>query len=727
MLAILTIIPLEVSMRKSYWYFWGLVILLLGMGKVGQAQDSLGMRCVSTLDYWGTVDGIQMVGDMAYVVSGNKFHIVSLADPANPVEVEQASWSDSWDGNSVYVIGNLAYVDPGWGVTVYDVSDPAHLVTLANWQPYPGAEVEDFMPLGNIAVMKIAEADLCIVDISDLGNIHTVGFLPSSLRAVGMVGNYLCLRYMGLSMWDISDPTLPMQVAEVDTQFWFWGKAVISGNYVYAGTWEDGLRIINVSNPLQPFEVGSCDSSNCPTVTVTGNHAIVSKGGYLNIWNVANPAQPVFESTFGGCFGFSLASSANLVGAGDPRIHEPALMVVDITNPQAPVEASTFGTKGFFNRIAISGTTGYLAGGGSTLHTVDLSNPTEASELGISNEESSHTAYDIAILGNYAYTACGTRGFFVFDISNPVQPDFVTAIDYPTDDIWRLATAGDYLYVSDSQYSLRIYSLTNPAAPESVNSITCSSLYCAANGYLYLDTYYGFAIYSLSNPTTPQLVGSCNLSGVNNISDLVPAGNYIYIATGTGGLRVVDASDPTHPTEVGSVAENTWLVATSGNTLMTFGPDGLRAKDITDRLNPVTVGYYYYPNATTIDCIQDIDILGSYLLTAGGGKFQVFQYDTLSAIPSHPEVTPNRFYLYPCFPNPFNSSTVIRFSLPYAGHAKLTIYDVNGRLVKMIANKVFSVGENHIIFNASDLSSGVYFIRLEAENQTLTEKLVLLK
>jgi len=712
-----------------------IVILFLAVWNVGQAQDSLGMRCVSTLDYWGTVDGIQMVGDMAYVVSGNRFHIVSLADPTNPVEVGQASWSDYWGGMGVYVIGNLAYVNPGWGVTVYDISNPAHLVTLANWQPYPGCEVVDFLPLGDIAIMKILDGPLCIVDISDLGNIHIVGanFPPEPscpVMPVGMVGEYVCLRGVGLSMWDISDPTLPVKVAEVDTQF-IVGAAKIMGNYAYAGTWADGLRIIDISNPLQPFEVGSCDSGNCVDVTVTGNHAIIycSSSNGLNIWNVANPAQPVSEGTFGSeiPFSLSLSSSGNLVGAGDMRGHEPSLLIVDITNPQAPVGISTFGIKGGFYRMAVSGAVGYLAGGYSTLHTIDLTNPEEAFELGMSSPEGSHTAYDVAIRGNYAYTACGTQGFSVFDISDPAQPNHITTYRPPYN-VGRLVTASDYLYVEDA-YSglLRIYSLANPAAPESVNSIASNhSLYCTANGYLYLSAYNGFSIYSLSNPTAPQLVGSCNISGGNYILDLAPTGNYIYAANGIGGLRVIDASDPTHPSEVGSVAENTWLVAASGNTLMTFGPDGLRAKDITDRLNPVTVGYYYYPNATD-ESIRDLDILGQYLLTVSSGKFQVLRCDALSGIPSQPEILPQELALYPCYPNPFNPITIIRFSLPHTTHTSLTIFDVAGRQIKVLVNEVLSGGEHRVTFDGSALSSGVYFVRLEVGGATQTEKMVLLK
>ena len=719
-------------MRTVHLSRYGLVILLfLAVWNVGLAQDSLGMSCVSTLDYWGCVDGIQMVGDTVYVVSGNKFHIVSLDDPTSPVELGQASWSDYWGGMSVCVVGNLAYVNPGYGVIVYDISDPAHLVILADWQPYPGCEVEEFKVLGDIAIMKIIDGDLCIVDVSDLGNIHIIGgnFPPEPscpVMPVGMVGEYLCLRGVGLSMWDISDPLLPIKVAEVDTQF-IVSAATISGDHAYAGTWANGLRIINVSNPLLPFEVASCDSGNCAAVTVTGNHAIVSKSCYyLNIWNVENPTQPVFESTFSlpgslSFFCFDLASSGSLVCGGDRRIRTPSLFVLDISNPQVPTLVGTYGTKGFLRRLAVSGTVGYIAGNSSALHTVDLSNPAEAIQLGMSNEELPRTSYDVATRGNYAYTACRTDGFLVFDISNPVEPDFAIAIDYPTDDIPRVVTAGDYAYVSDSDnHVLRIYSLADPAAPEYVNSINrYATLYCgflAANEYLYFGIGSAFSVYSLSNPVNPQLMGSCNLSGGNYILDFASIGSFIYAAYEIGGLRVIDVSDPTNPTEVGSVAENTWSVAIGGNTLMTFGPDGLRAKDITDRLNPVTVGYYYYPNATD-EWIRDIDILGQYLLTVSRGKFRVFLCDALSVTPSYPEIVPHEFALLPPYPNPFNSTLIIPFTLPIQSEATITIHNILGQKVHQFDFPPLSPGAHRVLWDASSRASGIYIFQMSADRE----------
>jgi len=727
-------------MRKSYLYIWGLVALLLVVGKVGQAQDSLGMSCLSSLDYWQGADDIQMVGDMAYVVSANTLHIVSLADPAHPLDIGQVSWSDSWSGSSVCLRGDLAYVASGFGVIVFDVSDPAHPNTLVEWIPWAGCEVEFFLVLGDIAILSIIDGGRYVVDISSLGNIHIVGGnLPSSLCCpIGMVGEYVCFGGWGLSMWDFSDPTLPVQVAEVDTQFVI-GATAISGNHAYAGTFWNGLRIIDVSNPLQPVEVGSCDSGTCEAVTVTGDHAIVLKGDGLNIWNVSDPGQPVFESSFGPHIVHrnSLASSGTIVCAGDMDVHSPSLLVVDITDPHAPTEISTIGTKGFLYRMAVSSTVGYLANAWSDLLTIDLSDLTEVVELGMSNEESSFGSFDVAIRGSYAYMACGSGGLMVFDVGNPAQPESIAAIDQNTDFIGRITIAGDYAYVIDgysgSPFWLRTFSLADPAAPVCVNTLHITNYasgffgFAAANGYLYLGRGWGFYTYSLADPAAPQLVGSCDLPHALefHVEDLALLDNYSYVAYAYGGVRIIDVSDPTHPTEVGSVGEPTWAVATSGNTLMTFGLDGISVKDVTDRLNPVTIGYYHFD--TTNEWIRDMDVMGQYLLTAGGGKFRVYLCDALSGIESRPELSPYEFALLPPYPNPFNSTLIIPFDIPIQSEAVIIIYNILGQKVQEFALPHLSPGLHRVTWDASSHASGIYLVRMATNGQQYQQKVVLLR
>jgi hypothetical protein len=725
-------------MRKNYLYIWGLVIMLLAGGNVGQAQDSLGMNRVSALEYWEVLRGVQMVGDFAYVVSGNVLHIINLVDPAHPVEVGQGRWWDSYNGGRVCLAGNLAFVTAGYAIIVFDVSDPAHPMTLAEWRPWEEHEIEDFVVLGDIAIMRAWEDGLYIVDISNPGNMQIVGGnLPSINWAVSMVGEYLCMGGVGLSMWDISDPTQPVQVAAVDTQF-FIGAATISGNYAYAGTYTSGLRIIDISNPLQAFEVSSCDSGVCETVTVTGNYAIVSKASGLNIWNLANPAQPIFESSFRPdvVFTTSLASSGSLVCAGDMGAHSPSLLVIDIANPQTPTQVSSFGTKGGPQRIAVSGTVGYLASGWSDLLTVDLYNPLQISELGTSNEESSYSAFDVVIRGNFAYTACGSGGLMVFDVSNPAQPEYIASVQEIVS-IRRIIIVGDYAYVIDgysgSSFWLRTFSLQQPAAPVGVDTLfitNYASGNCgiqAANGYLYYGREWGFYVYSLTNPAAPQLVGSCDLPHALGfcVTDLSLLDHYAYVAYWNGGIRIIDIGDFAHPTEVGSLGESTLAVAVSGNTLITYGPNGISVKDLTNRLNPITIGYYYYN--TTNERILDMDIIGPYLLTAGSCKFRVYQCDALpNSVPPH-ETFPTEFALLPPYPNPFNNVLTIPFTIPFRKEVIINIYNILGQRVKEFVLPSQAPGMHRVLWNPSECSSGVYLVQMAANGQEYEQKVVLLK
>ena len=81
------------------------------------------------------------------------------------------------------------------------------------------------------------------------------------------------------------------------------------------------------------------------------------------------------------------------------------------------------------------------------------------------------------------------------------------------------------------------------------------------------------------------------------------------------------------------------------------------------------------------------------------------------------------------YPNPFNPSTTISFTLPQAGEVKLAVYDILGRITgaQQCAPTVYGVGEHQIPFDGSGLSSGIYLVRMEAKGNVQTSKIVLLK
>jgi hypothetical protein len=89
-------------------------------------------------------------------------------------------------------------------------------------------------------------------------------------------------------------------------------------------------------------------------------------------------------------------------------------------------------------------------------------------------------------------------------------------------------------------------------------------------------------------------------------------------------------------------------------------------------------------------------------------------------------------YLHQNAPNPFASETVLRFSLPSKMKAKLAVYDVSGRLVKVVADGVIEPGEHHVNWNGkdaygADASPGIYFYRLTTPERTMQNKMVRLR
>jgi hypothetical protein len=94
------------------------------------------------------------------------------------------------------------------------------------------------------------------------------------------------------------------------------------------------------------------------------------------------------------------------------------------------------------------------------------------------------------------------------------------------------------------------------------------------------------------------------------------------------------------------------------------------------------------------------------------------------------------FRLYQNYPNPFNPSTVIEFNIPnhvgdglkpFPANVNLSVYDVLGRKVTTLVNKQQSPGHYKVSFDASNLSSGIYFYQLRIGNKSLSKKMILLR
>ena len=91
------------------------------------------------------------------------------------------------------------------------------------------------------------------------------------------------------------------------------------------------------------------------------------------------------------------------------------------------------------------------------------------------------------------------------------------------------------------------------------------------------------------------------------------------------------------------------------------------------------------------------------------------------------ENLPTSIRLYPNYPNPFNPSTKISFTLPQAESVKLDVYNYIGQRIETLFNKPMNAGYHEVEFNAQNLPSGIYFYRIETGEFQNVKKMILLK
>jgi hypothetical protein len=100
---------------------------------------------------------------------------------------------------------------------------------------------------------------------------------------------------------------------------------------------------------------------------------------------------------------------------------------------------------------------------------------------------------------------------------------------------------------------------------------------------------------------------------------------------------------------------------------------------------------------------------------------------TVTSVGTEPQGVPAGYVLDQNYPNPFNPSTTIRYAVPNTGHVRLRVFSLLGQEVATLVDGVVGAGWHTASFSGTDLTSGMYFCRLEADGKQLTQKMVLVK
>jgi len=553
----------------------------------------------------------------------------------------------------------------------------------------------------------------------EASQVELVGHLGGATRAVAVQGNY---AYIGegprLTVLDVSEPASPSMAGKTIPLPGVVEDVAVTENTAYVAAGQAGLRVVDISNPTNPTEVGDCDLfGTARDVTVGGGYAYVAVGeSGLCVVDISQPSTPKMVGQYDS---FGLVHGVAVVGqyvyAAGPR----GLLVIDVSDPAIPMEISFFEISGTGWDVAIVGNYAYLAGEFSGLHVIDISTPAEPVEIGIASDigeawavsVADVTAYaidrmgrhlwivdvsdpahpnaigtytapgggmmemsgDVVVAGNTAYVAADTAGLRVVDVSEPTHPKEIGAYDTPEG--VDIAIASEIAHIRDGYLGVWTVDVSDPSNPRDMELSQVAGDTVSPRGstvmgrYTYVAARYdGLLVMDASDSSGSTEVGRCDTPG--DALGIAVAGNYAYIADApvredsgyvSGGLRVVDVSDPTNPIEVGfcDTPGEPWAVAVVGDPSAGSGQayayvadgevGGVRVVDVSTPSEPREVGFF-----DTWGMAMGIAVAGDYLCVADAdGGILILRHTQEAAVASDSSLSPTPS------PTPYEGGAVV--------------------------------------------------------------------
>ncbi|MBA7623253.1 hypothetical protein ES703_30647 [subsurface metagenome] len=555
------------------------------------------------------------------------------------------------EGSAVDTSRNIALIGNGYTLQVLDISNPTSISKIGEIEL--DGQVQDIAISGNYAYV-LTRSYLVIIDISDLtspqgiSGFYFIGYDDLQSVAISSGCAYVAAGFSGLIIFDVSDPNNPGFLALHNQNAHYVHDVVIWGNYAICDceyhwldtdsaewVYEEQVQVIDVSDPSAPLLTGTYKTEanyNLQGIDVSGD-------GY------------VYTSQY------SETDETSKIVVID--------VATDPASP-AEV-GSYIESESYFKGIMLSGNYAYILDSWwpSRLFALDISNPLLPSYAG--ECEANGDFYDIDISGNFVGISHGGDGFSLYDVSNPASPSQLGNYDTPYGVFWRHGTSivvsGDYVYLE----GLRIMDVSDPSNPflagvggaGDASSIAISGrfAYCCGGWQRH------FKIVDISSPTNPYQVASLGFPDGYQLFDVVVRGNYAYVSgnKGWGGnpygiLAVIDISNPMNPHIVGSyecpvISFNSGGIALSGDYAYLVVEDwslysdlsaNLRIIDISDPTDPTEVGSYFSGRVETTT--TDPDGMYSHSVLHGWTGTVIPSKDGYEFSPSHrryPHVSSN--------------------------------------------------------------------------------------
>ncbi|HDQ99373.1 MAG TPA: T9SS type A sorting domain-containing protein [candidate division WOR-3 bacterium] len=258
----------------------------------------------------------------------------------------------------------------------------------------------------------------------------------------------------GVYVLNVADPTEPALLSEGIRTAGRVKDMVHTGNRLYSAS--GGLYIHNTESPGNPVQLGELSSPrDASGLAVAGNRVYVTDTRFgLRVVDVSDPARPEEVGSIqlpGSTLGVALSADANHAFIASDTA---GFRVVDVSDPADPVELGYYLAPGSVREVSGRDNLAFLACDDSALVILDISDP--ASPVVVSRTMIPDTPLGVHADGHLVYVANHRDGFRVFDCTDPAGPELVGHYDTPWQ-CYDIRVHGSLIYIADWGCGLQVY------------------------------------------------------------------------------------------------------------------------------------------------------------------------------------------------------------------------------------------------------------------------------
>ncbi len=714
------------------------------------SQDNLDIRNVVKLfQCWEYPSDLEISNGMAYVAGGYAGLIIfDISDP------DQPQWINAFDpiGGRVQCVeirNDIAFINHCGSVIILDVFDPDNPVEISQTQVVPDNQAYniDMALSGDCLIFSESFGANYILDISNLENPQVIGSLSREFEMTDGIrieceGNiaYVLVDVtsnMGgfylLSM-DVLNPAAPSSLDNIFLMRTRITDYKISGDFVY----------LAVSDPDSSwlYSVNKADPTN---LQIASRHPLAQSPAAITLIGEPNELECAVCSSTNGMLVLDVTDPDDIALLHVIDLPNPlgGLLINDsedtivLANEDLGLQIFTYDIDMFPDFIssiyqrteskklacnaAIAVVSGF-SGGVKLADFDDINRPVEAGEI-ICDDRSS-----IFLTSNRLYS---------FNrLTSRLQTFSIESLD-------SVALIGDWqpeirsdgaclwdetMILSSNNAGLELYSVANPNAPELLSSLPEQNRFefsSRQGNFIYYISQRTLNVLDIADLNNPDLVFTTELEHFQYLPEIISAEQECLAIASSHCLNIFSLEDPDNPVLQCVIDTLDWAksLAIAGDRFA-YLDKYLRVFDISNLEIPEQIACYSLPGSPEQVLINE----AGQFLVADLTNFGVYElYDTLSVICDGIRVQPDCFSLSSPFPNPFNSTTTIGYSLPAAGMVSLAVYNLAGREVTRLVDGVKPAGTHEVVWTADGVASGVYVVKLAAGEKTAMSKVVLVR